>query len=432
MATRSVKCVAIALGTLGLAASAPALGGPVADSLAPNWTGPFLGIQTGMAGAKITYVQEAVPGISDEVVYQFSDQNAVYSIHAGYDQEIGDRYVWGVELGADWLGFDIDPLQSGGFGSLFTADYDITATGRLGVLATPDTLIYGRAGLGLVSVSGEEGLNSRATALLPAAVFGAGIETFIRGGLTARLEGTYTLPLERLRIPADAENFDPHILKITAGLSWHLDAEEGSERDVASLGDSDSFGGAYLGTFGGYNIARMETPVTTPGATVGPFASEGIAGGVSAGYDVRLDRIVVGTGAELSLFDAKFDDPGQNSPLQGSTTLFGTLDGAGMVTARVGFLASDSTLVYTKFGLGLAQVTANPDFFTFGSGGTRWLVAHQVGGGVETLLTDNASLRLEGTVTTVDQGFVVDLTQTDQATLYPSTVTANAGLFWRF
>ncbi len=431
MAT-SIRCAAIVLGTLGLAYSLPALAGPVADSASPNWTGPFLGIQTGMAGAKITYELEAVPGVSDDVVYQFSDRNAVYSIHAGYDQEIGDRYVWGVELGADWLDFDIDPLQSGGFGNLFSADYDVTASGRLGVLATPDTLVYGRAGIGLLSVSAESGLASRATALLPAAVFGAGIETFITGNLAARVEGSYTLPLQRLRLPADAENFDPRFLKITAGLTWHLDADQQSERTVAALGDADSFIGAYVGTYGGYNLARMETPVSTPGATVGPFASEGVAGGVSAGYDVRLDRIVVGGGAELSLTDAKFNDPGQNSPLQGSTTLFGTLDGAAMVTGRVGFLTSDSTLVYAKIGVGLAQVTANPDFFTFGSGGTKWLAAHQVGGGIETLLTENASLRLEGTVTTVDQGFVVDLTQTDQATLYPSTVTANAGLFWRF
>jgi opacity protein-like surface antigen len=141
---------------------------------------------------------------------------------------------------------------------------------------------------------------------------------------------------------------------------------------------------------------------------------------------------VAGVGTEFTAIRALFHDPGQNSPLQGSTTLFGSLNGTAMLTGRVGVLASDSTLLYGKVGVGFASVTANPDFFTFGSGGTKWLAAHQVGGGIETMLTDNASLRVEGTVTTVDRGFVVDLTQTDQATLYPSTVAANAGLFWRF
>jgi opacity protein-like surface antigen len=103
-----------------------------------------------------------------------------------------------------------------------------------------------------------------------------------------------------------------------------------------------------------------------------------------------------------------------------------------MVTGRLGYLTNDSTLLYGKVGLGVAQVTANPEFFTFGSGGTQWLAAHQMGAGIETMLNENASLRLEGLLTTVDQGFVVDLTQTDQATLFPSAVSANAGLSWRF
>jgi outer membrane immunogenic protein len=417
---------------LGTALGLPTLAGPVASSASPNWTGPFLGLQGGVAGAKITYTEEAIPNLTDEVVYRFSDQNAVYSIHAGYDQEVGDRYVWGVELSADWLDFDIDPLNSGGFGNLFSADYAVTASGRVGVLANPTTLVYGRAGLSAVSVSAEAGLNDRATALLPAAVFGAGVEAIIAGNLSARLEGTYTVPLQQLRIPADAEVFDPRFIKIMAGLTWRLDADESSERTIAELGDSSSFDGGYLGAVGGYNIGRMETPITTPGATIGPFASEGVDLGVMAGYDIRMDRFVAGLGAEFLATHAQFFDPGQNSPLQGSTTLFGSLDATAMLSGRVGLLTSDSTLVYGKAGLGLAQVTANPDFFTFGSGGTRWLVANQVGGGVETLVNEKMSMRLEGMLTTVTQGFVVDLTQTDQATLFPSAVTANAGLSWRF
>lgn len=431
MAT-GTRYAAVVLGTLGLTVSLPAFAGPVADSASPNWTGPFLGIQGGMAGAKITYVEEAVPNVSDEVVYQFSDRKDVYSIHAGYDQEVGDRYVWGVEVSADWLGFNIDPLNSGGFGNLFRADYSLTASSRVGVLATPSTLVFARAGLSAVSTSAEAGINDRAAALLPAALFGVGVETLLTRNLAARVEGSYTIPLQKQRLAADGETFDPRYLKITAGLTWRLDNDQESDRTIAAIGDGDSFDGVYVGTFAGYNLARMETPITTPGATIGPFASEGGEIGFSAGYDMRFDRIVAGVGTEFTAIHAMFHDPGQNSPLQGSTTLFGSLNGTAMLAGRVGYLASDSTLLYGKMGIGFASVTANPDFFTFGSGGTRWLPAYQFGGGIETMLTENASLRIEGTVTTVDRGFVVDLTQTDQATLYPSTVAANAGLFWRF
>lgn len=432
MATYGSLGTALALGFLGLSVAAPALAASVTDTASPNWTGPFFGLQAGYAGAKITYTEEAIPNVTDQVVYQFSDANAVYSIHAGFDQEVGDRYVWGIELNADWLDFDIDPLSSGGFGNLFSADYDVGVSTRLGVLSNPSTLIYGRAGLSLVSVSAEAGLAGRAHALLPAAVFGAGVETFITGNLAARVEGTYTVPLKRLEIPADAKNFDPRFIKIMGGLTWHLDADKGTERQIAQLGDAASFDGAYMGLLAGYNVGKMETPISTPGATVGPFASEGGTLGLGMGYDVRLQSLLAGVGVDFVATQARFYDPGQNSPLQGSTTLFGSLDATAMVTARVGFLASESALIYGKIGVGFASVSANPDFFTFGSGGTQWLPAHQVGGGFETMIADNASFKVEGLVTMLDKGLVVDLTQTDQATLIPSAVTANAGISWRF
>src|SRR5690606_26120320 len=149
----------------------------------------------------------------------------------------------------------------------------------LGVLANPSTLVYGRAGVSAVHASGEAGLNAPpATALLPAAVFGAGVETIITKNLAARIEGSYTVPLQRLRIPADAENFDPRFLKITAGLTWHLDADKSSERTIAQVSDADTFNGAYAGLVGGYNLSRIETPINNPGATVGPFAGEGVDG----------------------------------------------------------------------------------------------------------------------------------------------------------
>lgn len=388
--------VSIALAMLGLAVIQPALAGPVADSASPSWTGPFLGIQGGLAGAKITYTEDAVPNVSEAVVYQFADKRAVYSIHAGYDQEFSDRGVWGVEISADWLGFDIDPFSSGGLGNLFSGDYSVSATSRVGLLADPSTLVYARGGISVLSVSAESGLNQRTHALLPAAVFGAGIETLITRNMSARVEGTYTLPLRRLRVPADSKSFDPRFIKITAGLSWRLDADQPSEREVAVVADDDAFRGFYVGTIAGYNLGRMVTPVNTPGATVGPFASEGGLFGITAGADTRLEGLVVGAGVELAKTEAKFYDPGQNSPLQGSTKLFASIDGTAMVTGRVGFVATPGTLVYAKGGIGVLRTTANPEFFTFDSGGTKLLLGHTIGGGVEAMVTDNLSVKLEG------------------------------------
>jgi len=95
-------------------------------------------------------------------------------------------------------------------------------------------------------------------------------------------------------------------------------------------------------------------------------------------------------------------------------------------------LADPSTLIYLKGGLGILQTTANPKFFTFGSGGTKYLIGHEVGLGVETMINSQLSLGFEGLYTMADQGFTVDLTQTDQATLFPSTVSATAKLNWHY
>ena len=430
---RSPYNTVAALAFWGLAGVGTSFAGPIADSAGPSWTGPFLGISFGEAAAKITYTELPVPGLTDKVVYEYADQRNVYSIHAGFDQEVGDRYVMGVELTGDWVGFNIVPLSSGGFGSPFSADYDIIASARVGVLTNPKTLVYGRGGVGLISASAATGFSASKHELLPAAVFGVGVETMISGNLSARLEASYDRPVRSLSLPSDFVEFDPHFLKITGGLTWRLDADKTSSRAIASLDPSlEAFQGGYVGANLGYTLGEIRTPITTPGATVGPFASEGLHGGAQAGFDFRLERVVAGISAEVKVLDSKFYDPAQNSPLQGSTKLFGSIDGTAMISGRVGLLADNSTLIYAKAGIGLLKTTANPQFFTFGSGGTKYLLGHEVGLGVETMINDQLSLGFEGLYTMADQGYTVDLTQTDQATLFPSTVSATAKLNWHY
>jgi outer membrane immunogenic protein len=192
--------------------------------------------------------------------------------------------------------------------------------------------------------------------------------------------------------------------------------------------DKPAFSGGYFGLTGGYQLGQMHMDNVTGGATVGPFASENGVYGATVGYDVRSDAFVGGGAIELQAMTAQFFDPSQNSPLQGSTKLIGSIDNTFMLTGRVGAMLDPSTLLYAKAGLGLVRTTANPEFFTFGSGGSKWLLGHEVGAGIETMVTDNLSLKLEGLYATADQGFTVDLTQAGQATLHPSTFSAIAGV----
>ena len=355
----------------------------------------------------------------------------MYSVHAGVDQVFGERFLGGVEVGADWLGFSVDPQASGGFGTAFSADYDLTLTGRLGVLVNPQTLIFGRFGAGVTSLKADQGFSGTATALLPAAIFGAGIETMLSNNLSARLEADYNLPLQDFTIPADFEAFNPHYLRIAAGLNWHLDSAHPVTL-AAREPTRPAFAGGYLGVIGGYHVGQMFADVSTPGATVGPFASDTASLGGTLGYDVRLDGFVAGVGLDAQAMNANFFDPAQNSPLQGSTKLFGNISGTAMVTARAGLMLDPSTLFYVKGGVGYIRTTANPDFFTFGSGGTRWLPGHELGLGVESMLTDAVGLKLEGLYTVADQPFVAALTQIDEAKLSPSTLSATAGVTFHY
>ncbi|NGP18565.1 outer membrane protein [Devosia aurantiaca] len=398
-----------------------------------SWNGFHVGVQTGVTGSKIGYVQQGIPefDIEDEE-YSFADRNGIFSVYAGYDHDFGNRFVGGVEVDASWLNIDISPFNSGGFGSLFSNTYALGISSRLGYVVSPETLVYARGGVVGLYVEGEEGFDGTATDFLPAARFGLGVETFLVGNVTGRVEANYTLPLRELEIPDDGETFDPRNLAITAGLSWRFGDEAVPSTAHLPEPSKDDWQGAYIGANVAYTLGDLDFDLTTPGATVGPFAAEFVNAGVVAGYDFRIDDLVFGVEADWQLLGGQFFDPAQNSPLEGSTELIGSVDNSFFISGRVGFLANPDTLIYGKGGIGVIETTANPEFFTFDSGGTQTLPAVQLGGGFETRLADHVNLRLEGLYTHTTEGFVVDLTQEEQATLFPSTVSAKAGLVFHF
>ena len=130
--------------------------------------------------------------------------------------------------------------------------------------------------------------------------------------------------------------------------------------------------GFYAGVSGSYNHGVMDLDVDVPGATVGPFGAQTAGGGVFVGYDFQIGpSFVLGVEADATYLDASFEDPAQNSLDPNAPTEFGTVDAVFALTARAGYVASPSTLIYVKGGFAGLRTEANEEFFALDGGGSE-------------------------------------------------------------
>jgi outer membrane immunogenic protein len=132
---------------------------------------------------------------------------------------------------------------------------------------------------------------------------------------------------------------------------------------------------------------------------VGPFNNNvgGFVGGGSLGYNVQLDRVVVGVAADFDYADlaGSIATPSSQS---GNHQNIG-LDGGflGTVTGRLGFLVDPATQIFVSGGLALytgeaSQATTADGYI---SHATDTFTGWTVGGGVERMISRNVSLKLE-------------------------------------
>jgi outer membrane immunogenic protein len=123
----------------------------------------------------------------------------------------------------------------------------------------------------------------------------------------------------------------------------------------------------------------------------------GFTAGIGAGYDVQMDRIVVGGIIDIAYVDYADRQSGFSST-PASYTELRELNFLGTVRARAGYLVTDNLLAYVHGGLAVGDaqytfVSTNPNFTS--SGGDDFAVGYQVGGGLETMITENISLGVE-------------------------------------
>lgn len=160
----------------------------------------------------------------------------------------------------------------------------------------------------------------------------------------------------------------------------------------------------WSGPYVGVHVGGAWGDVTTKddakdGVDPGPFGynAAGVFGGGTAGYNFQFDRIVVGVEGDVGYMDLSGDGiiPSASNPNAHQDL---TLDGGlyGDVTARVGF-AFANTLIYAKGGFAFLngeanQVTTNPGYKPTGTDG---FTGYTIGGGIEQMISQNVSLKLE-------------------------------------
>ncbi len=186
---------------------------------------------------------------------------------------------------------------------------------------------------------------------------------------------------------------------------------------VASISSlhAEGWDGLYGGLQGGYGFGGADTTLNLlrigtlyPAPPESPSSTHadrgGFLGGFQFGYNTRIDRLILGPEADLSFgrlaWQSTLTGIGvlENRPFVSTQST--AIDRLATIRERVGYLATDSLLVYGAGGLALGKVKTDTGL-TFSPGanyaGSRaeTQVGWTIGAGVETPIIGNWRMKLE-------------------------------------
>jgi outer membrane immunogenic protein len=228
----------------------------------------------------------------------------------------------------------------------------------------------------------------------------------------------------------------------TAGLAGVVLAASSGAALAQSSADRNPFTGFYLGGMVGYDSFHNDNRADLPsfdgenGGRLTGLGSDGIAGGIVAGYNIPLgDRFIIG-----------IEGSGRYSDASGHTSVSDTTSDSRIeqgqrwswgVTGRAGVLVSPRTLLYASGGWG--QTRFNTRFINtpagadptevFNDGVTR--DAWRVGGGIEAALGGGWTGRLDYTYSNYGNYDVV-LNPTNGFTVKPVSHQVSVGVSYYF
>ncbi|MBI5260473.1 MAG: porin family protein [Bradyrhizobium sp.] len=362
--------------------------------VAPSWAGFYLGVHGGYAWGQNDfreYLNEYAPY---PVRNGFDSRGAIVGGHAGYNWQYG-RAVAGVELdfsAADVSGSSATTTWTSIFGSgPYSADrsdrlkYLGTSRARLGWLAGANVLLYGTGGLAWERVEETEHFaaptyNSVRTTPFDRFgwVAGVGIEVTPFGpNWVARLEYLHydfgAVQATATRASSSSPTLTDHAGHqrfdlLRAGLSYKFGAPSGPMAAYAAVTPAvaASWAGFYLGVHGGYGWGKddfIRMQLLNPRIDMtGPKLSGGVYGG-HAGHNWQFDRAVAGW--ELDFGSGNIGGSSQVQYTVGQNiytrTLTDKVEVLGSLRGRLGWLPTESVLLYGTAGLGWERLGITTD-----------------------------------------------------------------------
>jgi len=391
----------LALGTAANAADlsarytkAPPIVAPVYD-----WTGFYLGGYVGAGASKNSGFDPTGDhsGVIEPNGYGFNGGGTI-----GYNWQLGNafwgmKWVVGVEGDFGYLDTSHSTLEwNDDFLYNSKTSWVATARGRIGLSSGP-TLSYLTGGYAAVRTKDsftntDSGLSASSSATRSGYALGSGTETMLGGGWTAKSETLYvdvsggsavTVPTSGLVVDIDKHRYYSQRF----GVNYLF----GANKSVPL--PQTNWSGLFVGVIGGSAIGNTHaTDIDGSTGTTG-VSEDGYSVGGQIGYNWMLGpKWVVGVEGDFSYLGIKHS----NSDYFDPETITGT-DSSWLATARgrIGYSTGPALLYATGGG---AWVNVKDTFTGFGGipvSSSKTLGGYTVGGGIETLLGGNWTMKSE-------------------------------------
>ncbi len=429
--------LATALIPLGTAAGQSTNSDVPASAYGPTWTGFYIGLGFG-GGALIerAYTSGAVSFGSDGA----GGQGMLASIYGGIDYQFLPRALVGVMAEGTYSGIEASSSAQvpGASASVSSrANLSWSALIRAGVLPSPSTLIYllgGYSGMNL-NTSGTALAGGMLATFSRNDVFngwtiGTGVETRLSGGWSTKIEYRYS-QFESRTLSGTALAIQPSIHAVRVGLSYKFGGLGGERFADASTPETKAdWTGLYIGGAGGASASVNHLGASFCAASASSNAGgQQLLGSVFGGFDVQLDeRAVIGIMGDVSWSGAQSNAALTAGPASASLMVRNGTSFSAM--ARLGWLATPSTLLYAAGGYSGAFVTTSGTASVGGGFASLYhddyLNGWTVGPGVESIIFGGWSTRLEYRYAQYEaKSYTVLAVQ-------PSLHTVRAGLSYKF
>jgi outer membrane immunogenic protein len=430
---------------------------------ADEWNGVYIGIGGGMGAANHDLSLEdgpdfpspPLPGFAAELSGLGGD-GGFFSLGVGLDYQVNSRFVVGAFFDYDWADLDTSLDASINFlGTTLGAGADIEVEdmwsigGRLGYLVSPSTMLFVTAGYSQADVS-DLTANASVLGSVTLASVGDFDGYFIGGGAEMKITKAISIKGEYRYTDLDSEvitllpgtgaigdfvnglvttKLDPDIQTARVSLNYRFGLGGLSEPEPIEEVSVGSWTQFYLSIGGGYAFTNEELTLSN-GPAVVPFGSfnvgfdgfggEGGALTIGGGYDYQFaPKFVAGLLIDYTMHGADTDLDLNIGDAITANVGFG-LDNELSVGGRLGYLVTPATLIYGSIGYSRIELDDARLSVNFGPGsfGTRVASSGAIdgfflGGGIETKITDNISLKLDYRYTNGDS---------EQITLLPDVL----------